>query len=115
MDFSVSLTSKLRSNNSIDGGILYIDGECPGENNVDNQSGKQAYYDEPERRGIRFKAGVKVETDGKVKEYENTLEIKEASYAYLYFTAETSFNGFDRHPYSMARNILSPAFQDLRD
>lgn len=113
MDFSISLTSKLRSNNSIDGGILYIDGECPGENNVDNQSSKQAYYDEPERRGIRFKAGVKVETDGKVKEYENTLEIKEASYAYLYFTAETSFNGFDRHPYLDGKEYIIPCISRL--
>lgn len=99
MNFTVSLRSKLRSNNALENGILYLDGECPGENNVDNSSCKQAYYDEPERRGIRFRAGVKIETDGTVSECENTLKIKDAEYAVLFFTAETSFNGFDRHPY----------------
>lgn len=113
MNFTVSLHSKLRSNNILENEILYLDGECSGENNVGNNSCKQAYYDEPERRGIRFRAGVKIETDGSVCESENTLIVKNARYAYLYFTAQTSFNGFDRHPYLDGKEYKAPCVERL--
>lgn len=113
MNFTVSLTSKLRSNNKTENGILYLDGECPGENNINNESSKYAYFDTPELRGIQFRAGVKIETDGESSEYENTLQVKNASYACLYFTAETSFNGFDRHAYSDGKEYIAPCVERL--
>ena len=95
-DFTVGFASKLRSSCFADDGILILDGECHGKNPRD---GIKVYYDEPEKRGIHFRAGVKVVTDGELKSRDNTLEIKGATYGEMFFSAETSFNGWNKHPF----------------
>lgn len=95
-DFSVKFDSKLRSNSSVIDGILVLDGECHGENPRD---ARKDYFDEPEKKGIHFRAAVKIVTDGEVKDRDVYLDVYDATYAEVFFTAETSFNGFDKHPY----------------
>ncbi len=95
-DFKAGFESRLRSNCSVCDGILLLDGECHGTNPRDE---KKIYFDEPEMRGIHFRAGLKINTDGEVKDCETFLEISGATYAELFFSAETSFNGWDKHPF----------------
>lgn len=113
MNFSVGLTSKLRSNSFVNGDIVILEGECPGENNKDNDSCKQVYYDEPEKKGIHFRAAVKVVTDGTTKLTENRLNIADATEAVLFFTAETSFNGFDKQPYVEGKEYIEPCMNRI--
>lgn len=98
-DYEIGLSSKLRGSGSVAGNTIVFDGECAGENNVDNITANKQYYDLPEKRGIRFRAAVKVITDGTVSEGQNTLNIDGATKTVLFFTCETSFNGFDKHPF----------------
>ncbi|MBQ2973178.1 MAG: glycoside hydrolase family 95 protein [Clostridia bacterium] len=113
LNFSFGLTSKLRSSSFVDGDCVILDGECPGENNDGNDSCKQVYYDEPEKKGIHFRAAVKVITDGTKKLTENRLFISDATEAVLFFTAETSFNGFDKQPYTEGKEYIEPCMNRI--
>ena len=94
ISFTFGLTSKLKSNSFVDGNTVILDGECHGENNIDNESSNKKYFDEPEMRGIRFRAAAKIITDGATKAVENRISVTDATYAVFFFTAESSFNGF---------------------
>ncbi len=113
MSFSLGLSSKLRSSSYADGDCIILDGECPGENNVDNISSKLAYYEEPEKKGIHFRAAVKIITDGKKTLLENRIVVADATEAILFFTAETSFNGFNRHPYLEGKEYKAPCLDRI--
>ncbi len=115
MSFSVALTSKLRSNSLVKGNTVILDGECPGEHCIDNESGNQAYFEEPENKGIHFRAVVKVITDGKMKTVENKLNITDATSAVLFLAAETSFNGFDKHPYLEGKEYIEPCMAHITE
>lgn len=114
-DITLALSSLLRSNSFVDAenGIIYLEGECPSENNVNNQSGNQAYYDEPEKRGIRFLSGAKIVTDGSISRAETKLLIKAATNIYIYFTCETSFNGWNKQPYLEGKEYIAPCKKRL--
>lgn len=107
-DITLGLSSVLRSNSFVDNDIIYLEGECPSENNVDNESSVQAYYDDPQLRGIRFLSGAKIVTDGEKKQVETKLLIKNATYIYFYFTCETSFNGWNKKPYLEGKEYVAP-------
>lgn len=113
MTFAVGLNSKLRSNSFVEGNTVILDGECHGENNINNNASNKAYFDEPEMRGMRFRAAVKVITDGTTKTVENRLEVKDATEAVLFFTSETSFNGWDKHPYLEGKEYIKPCMERL--
>ncbi len=115
LNFSFGLTSKLRSSSFVDGDCVILDGECPGENNEGNDSCKQVYYDVPEKKGIHFRAVVKVITDGTKKLTENRLFISDATEAVLFFTAETSFNGFDKQPYTEGKEYIEPCMSRIAE
>lgn len=51
--------------------------------------------------GMRFRASLKIkETDGFIEKTDSSLVLKDASYVTLAYVAATSFNGFDRNPYT---------------
>ncbi len=108
MNFTFGLTSKLRCNSFAKNDTVVLDGECPGENNINNESGNKAYFEEPEKRGIHFRGAVKIITDGKIKTVENRISVTDATEAVLFFTAETSFNGWDKHPYLEGKEYIEP-------
>ncbi len=112
LNFTVGLNSKLRSFATLNGAVLCLDGECPGEQMPGNNT-RPTYYDEPENRGMKFRAALRVETDGKLGNKDNLIEVKKATYAYVYFTAETSFNGFDKHPYLNGKEYIEPCMKRL--
>ena len=74
------------SNSFVDGSTIILDGECHGENNVAGESSNKHYFDDPEMRGIRFRAAVKVITDGTTKAVENRISVTDATYAVFFFT-----------------------------
>jgi len=98
-DFTLGFTSPLRSDSFVRGNLLIIDGECHGENVIDNVCPVKTYYDDAKNKGIHFRGAVKVITDGEARDIENRMTVKGAKYAYLYFACATSFNGFDKHPF----------------
>ncbi len=73
------------------------------------------YYSENDaEKGVRYKAMLTVECDGKVRFNGNTVELLNASEAVIYFGARTSFNGFDRHPFLDGAEIEKNCENDLR-
>lgn len=113
-DFDVKIESELRSSSWISkDNILFLDGECHGENVIDNECPRKTYFDEPEKRGIQFRACTRVITDGKVNRDGNKLIIKEATKADVIFTAETSFNGWNKHPYLEGKEYKSTALERI--
>ena len=100
LNFSARLDSPLRPKTSTAQGLLLLEGECPSEHNVDNIAGNAAYFDEPARRGIRFCAGLRVQSDGTVQCDGNETTVTDASYAVLYVSAFTSFKDWQTQPFT---------------
>ncbi len=113
MNFTIGLTSKLRSNSFVQDNKVILDGECHGENNIDNEASNKAYFDEPEMRGMHFRAVVKVITDGTLKAVENRISVSDATEAVLFFTAETSFNGWNKHPFLEGKEYIKPCMERI--
>ena len=95
--FSVNVDCKLKHSVSVKDGLIVADGECPSD--ADTYSPHYPchsliYSDDDIARGILFRAALKIESDGQI---EGTA-VKNASYAVIYFTVCTSFNGFDKDP-----------------
>ena len=113
MNFKVGLDAKLRSSSFVEDNYVILDGECHGENNLDNESCKREYSEIPEMRGMRYRAAVKIITDGTTRKVENQLEVKDATYAVLFLTAETSFNGWNKHPFTEGKEYIKPCMDRL--
>ncbi len=124
-DCSVSLESQLKSNMQAQDGIITLRGECAGAYLRDNPGEKHIYSDEMDQRGIQFLAGLRAFSDGAIIHDGTALRITGARELTLYFSCETSFNGFDRHPYSQSKSFVAPlmsrlarlepsSYQDLR-
>lgn len=113
VSFSVSISSLLRSSSFVRGGLLRLEGECPGENVINNENGIKTYYDKPENKGIHFCAGIKAVSDGKITGKINILKIEECTHAEIFFTCETSFNGFDKQPFLEGKEYKQPVLDRL--
>ncbi|MBE6761570.1 MAG: glycoside hydrolase family 95 protein [Ruminococcaceae bacterium] len=57
------------------------------------------YYEDDARKGMRYKGVLKVKSNGEFRFNGDTIELLNATEITLYFTARTSFNGFDKHPF----------------
>lgn len=57
------------------------------------------YYENEEKRGVGYKGILKAECDGELRYNGDMLELINAKEVTIYFTAATSYNGFDKHPY----------------
>ena len=103
---SIRFLSTLWSRSFVENGCLYLEGECPvtSEQNIVRTDRKTLYSDKPEERGIRFLTGLGVRTDGRVSPVENSLVVEDASYLEYYLVCETSFNGYDHHPFTDGRD-----------
>ncbi|MBR6005355.1 MAG: glycoside hydrolase family 95 protein [Clostridia bacterium] len=108
LNFKLKFKSKLKSESFTEDDMLWLDGECPSENNVDDESDRQCYYDEPQKRGILFRAGAKVISDGKVICLKNSIKVTDASSATVFFTCVTSFNGFDKSAFTDGKPYKEP-------
>ena len=115
IDFKISADCKLLSHSYVEDDILWLEGECHGENAVDNKCPNKKYYDEPEMRGIRFKAGFKVITDGKLDDDGASIYVSNSLNTEIIFACETSFNGFDKHPFLEGKEYKRPCEERLKN
>ncbi len=97
----VSLSSVLYSRVFTEERSLLLEGECPrnSEQNMNRTDRTDFYSDNPDERGMRFLTKLSVKTDGSVTPCGSYLSVKSSTYVELYLTCETSFNGFDKHPF----------------
>ena len=111
-DCAVTLKSELKSNVYIHSGLLLLRGECPGRylRNRDyslTQEG-HVYSDEPNEKGIQFLAGLQAFSDGQIIFEEQSLRVKNATALTLYFSCETSFSAWDKHPFQQGKEFEAP-------
>jgi len=104
--FTVSVCSQLYAKIYTDHALLCMEGECPvtSEQNRDWTDRTVQYYDEPEKRGVRFMAIADIQTDGKKYDKMNAISVKGASYCEIRMYMATSFNGYDKHPFTEGRD-----------
>lgn len=107
-DIKISFSCQLKSTVTADDNILYLDGEAHGENVQNNECPHKTYFDEDSMRGMLYRAGIKADTNGKVTYGADCIAIEGATDTVLYFTAVTSFNGFDKHPYLEGKEYKKP-------
>jgi len=72
-----------------------VEGECPGYNDA-METRQPPKCDE--ERGILFRGAVKVKSDGSVIYTDDSIHVEDATYAILYISIDTSYNGFDKYP-----------------
>lgn len=104
--FIAELDCPLKNETYAADGYLIVDGECPGDADTQHPSypcHSLIYSDKDEKRGIRFRGALKIDSDGEITEHKASLTVKNATCATIYFTIKTSFNGFDKHPATQGR------------
>ena len=106
ISLTVGLSSQLYSKTYTENGLLCLEGECPAssEQNIARSERKTQYYDEPEKRGVRFLTISDIITDGKKSDRLNAISVKDASYCEFRIFTATSFNGYDKHPFTEGRD-----------
>lgn len=72
-----------------------------------------AYFEDENKKGMRFKAVLCAEHNGECVNYGTHIEIKNASEITLYFSARTSFNGLNRHPYTNGAEFENICNKDI--
>ena len=111
-NLTVSLSSKLLSYTFVEGDTLIVEGECRGECSRNNGEVYE-YFEEKSKRGMRFRSACKVVTDGAMGAVDTVIKITGATYCFLYFTAETSFNGPDKNPFTCGKEYKKPVMDIL--
>lgn len=97
----VKMQSELKNTVYSENNYLVLDGVCPSNspaNDYYESKGYNKYPDEPEKSGMKFSGAVKIISDGFVEYRNDGISVNDANYATLFFSCETSFNGFDKHP-----------------
>lgn len=112
-DFTLRFTSPLKNSRQAENGMIMIDGECPSEFNADRKDSNIRYYEEPERRGIRFRAVVRITGNGKITCGKGIITVTSSSDTTVLIACETSFNGFDRQPYTDGKPFEEPVMQTV--
>ncbi|MBO5937319.1 MAG: glycoside hydrolase family 95 protein [Clostridia bacterium] len=114
--FKAELDCPLKNETYTSDGYIIVDGECPGDADTQHPSypcHNLIYSDKDEERGILFRGALKVETDGEITEDKADLDIKNATFATIYFTIKTSFNGFDKYPAIEGREYKNLCIETL--
>lgn len=118
LNFTLSLQSQLRAQSTSAGSSITLQGKAP--SHVD-----PSYYNPPNRehiiytdssgcRGMRFQVKLQVKNkDGKVLANDNGLQVEGATEVVIYLVAATSFNGYDKCPYSEGADEKALAAQQL--
>lgn len=103
MRLKAYFSSPMRGKMSNEDGLLLFDGECIANSAATRGlkiKGRDFFYsDRPEERGILYRGALGVKTDGKVRLKRDSLVVEEATEAVFFFSAESSFNGYDHHPF----------------
>lgn len=114
VNFTAKMKSELKHYIFTEDDCIVLDGICP-SNSPCNEEYENADYkrypDDPAKMGISFRGIMKVVTDGEVEYNDNEITVKNADFATLYFTCETSFNGFDKHPHLEGKEYKNSAVE----
>ena len=102
LNFTVKLEAEFRYDVFCENGFLILDGQCPNDSDANSHTygaAKNGNYPEDKAdQGMLYRAALKIKTDGKTIFGENYITVKDANEAIIYFSAEDSFNGYDKHP-----------------
>lgn len=102
VSFTLKIKSPLKSSTFKLDNSLVLDGICPSYS-MSNQEylGNEyvEYSEDDAKKGISFRGAVKVKTDGKMDIEDDKITVTDADSATIYFSCESSFNGFDKHPH----------------
>ncbi|MBO5231962.1 MAG: glycoside hydrolase family 95 protein [Clostridia bacterium] len=66
---------------------------------------RPTYYEADSKKGMKYKGILKVECNGTLRFNGDYMELIDTTEATLYFAACTSFNGFNKHPYSEGLDV----------
>lgn len=116
INFSASLASQLRHETTVQGQTVTLRGICPAQADpsyVDSENPIR-YGDTPETQGMSFITMLRAECEGgRAACRKDTLEITHADSVTLYLCAQTSFNGFDRHPQLEGKDFTRLCERDM--
>jgi len=116
--FDAALSCPLRSEVRTEDGLLIVDGECPGDSDRNSKvypCNSLVYYEPLEERGIAFRGALKIDTDGMIEYCDSHISVQNATYATLYFTIHTSYNGFDKLPVLEGKEYKFACIKTLRE
>lgn len=117
LSFQIFLDSQLRSECTAAGNRLVLSGIAPSYDAPSylEEEDPVRYGKEASEKGMRFCVMISVETvGGSVCAGKNVLEVKQAREAVIRICIRTSFNGFDRHPFTDGRDEKADCLADLR-
>lgn len=113
LNFATTFSSSLKSTVTADGTHLILEGQAPKhvEPNYVSADEPVIYSDE---EGMRFEGRLSIKLeDGNAVIDNGQLTVEGATRATLYFTAATSFNGYDRSPVTDGRDPSRFAKRDM--
>jgi alpha-L-fucosidase 2 len=113
LNFSILFNSVLHYAVAIKQNILFASGYAPYQQNasVGGNPG-EIFYDST--KGIHFSTQIKVKlTDGRQQTTDSSLQISNATEAFIYVSMATSFNGFDKDPVRQGKPYESIANAQL--
>lgn len=116
--FSLELNGKLKCNYITQNGNIIIEGNCPvclapvGEDL--NSDDKKYYFQDDERKGIGYRAAVRVATvGGTISIADSIITVENADSAIIYFAVRTSFNVYNKHPVLDGKPYKEKCIKDL--
>ena len=117
---SLALSSELKHDFGVDGMTYYMDGECPFDSPSNRRRGEKGrdklYSDIPEERGIRYRVAIHpIVSGGACDVTENGIEITDANEALIVLGIESSFNGYDKHPFTEGKPFENEALKKVRE
>jgi alpha-L-fucosidase 2 len=116
ISFLLSITSQLKHKVLVNKDNIIMEGECPGDvaPNYVELADPIKYSNKNEERGVGFYTIVKVkQSGGSIINLENQLHIVGADEVTLYLTVDTTFQGFDKHPYLEAKDMVTPCMERM--
>lgn len=116
ISFNLSLTSKVKYTTEAVDGKYVLGGLCPSECPPCYTELPIVYEEEDSKKGMTFSAVCDVKINGGEKTVsKDGICVNNADEVIIYFTAETSFNGYDKHPYTDGKEHLKPALKIINN
>ncbi len=116
LNFTVKFASQLKHEMSAFDGMLIADGECPSDIDTTNPrsaSPRMVYSENDSEKGVQFRCAVKACSNGKVTLGKTGITVENATRAVIYFSARSSFNGWNRHPVTQGKEYKIAAITAL--
>ena len=118
VNLTVKVKSELKYNTHTENDNLILDGVCPSNSPCNEEYESEDYNrypDDPAKKGMSFRGVIRVISDGTVEYYDDKIIVQNADSATLYFTCETSFNGFNKHPNLEGKEYKNAAIEIMNN